>query len=428
MLLKAYLTFQANNKKELRIELTNTTGTYLQHINDDCLLEIFSVKSLALMDLCSLAEACTRFQRITERVFPKELWIDICLNGHCEVVSRYSPFRGNRAHEIERILRNFGSFISALSISRHTREDRAVFVLNLVTKYCVDTLERLRIHSQIGFFEIPAVLTIQLKPIFKRLQLLELRNAVIVDDETLFTGFDSLIELRVIMVENGFALLENIFPKLQRFTFQGMFDKVDHSLPIFISRHTSLKSLDLRIRIFERCKVNVLQVIGNCKDLEKLTINMGCTKAASLLPLQALKSLERLKLWFVSCDDLSFVPSMTKLRELHLTTCVLPEDPNSFASMIQLTKLHITLEECDTVDVVDIIRRLINLEELTVEYGRSSKFVLDEETFTKIVKLVKGRRNVLALKCEFDFFYNSENCDENQKVRLMRLFSARNKM
>lgn len=60
------------------MELLNTSdsdGTNLQYLADICIEKIFSMDSLTLIDLCSLAETCTRFRQVTERVFPKKLRI-----------------------------------------------------------------------------------------------------------------------------------------------------------------------------------------------------------------------------------------------------------------------------------------------------------------------------------------------------------------
>lgn len=64
--------------------------------------------------------------------------------------------------------------------------------------------------------------------------------------------------------------------------------------------------------------------------------------------------------------------------------------------------------------MVDIIRRLVNLKELAVDERRLK---LDEETFSEIVSVVKGRPNALTLKCEFSFNLKS---DEKQMVKLLR--------
>lgn len=90
-------------------------------LNEYCLLEIFSLKSLTLMDLCSLAETCTNFQHIiTERIFPREFHVDITRDGNYQFKTTHylhsSYHRAHSAHESERLFKNFGSIVTAISI------------------------------------------------------------------------------------------------------------------------------------------------------------------------------------------------------------------------------------------------------------------------------------------------------------------------
>lgn len=64
-------------------------------------------------------------------------------------------------------------------------------------------------------------------------------------------------------------------------------------------------------------------------------------------------------------------------------------------------------------EVVEIIKHSINLEEFSVDWS------LDEQSFCRIVRIVKGRPQERELKCEFEF--NLKNCDEKQKVKLLHL-------
>lgn len=113
--------------------------------------------------------------------------------------------------------------------------------------------------------------------------------------------------------------------------------------------------------------------------------------------------------------------SLTNLRELDLFGCDLPTDSNQFAALAQLTKLDITVDYLtdDTVDVVGIIRQLINLEEFRVTKRWVNGFVLDEDMFSKIVNVVNGRPQELTLKCKFNFV--PRNCDERRNVKLIRI-------
>lgn len=142
------------------------------------------------------------------------------------------------------------------------------------------------------------------------------------------------------MSVKNYVILENIFPKLERFYWKG--NIVCKSLSTFISSHKNLKNLYLHGNEDQETII-LLQVISNsCKELEKL----------------ALKE--------VQCEDLTFISALTKLRELHLHLhmCILPKDSNQFASLTHLKCLCINDKINDgymsTIDVVNIITQLIN--------------------------------------------------------------------
>lgn len=185
---------------------------------------------------------------------------------------------------------------------------------------------------------MPGTVAIKLKPLFQRLQQLNLHRVSVQDDKTLFADFDSLIELILIGVENSRAILENIFPKLERFNHYGEYIV----LTKFISRHTNLKARYLNT---DKPSLNgaraILQSIGSsCKTLENFSLELGRTND-SLQALQTLKLLKTLKLRFSWCSNFKFVPALTQLRELYLIGGRIPRDSNQFALLTQLTKLYI---------------------------------------------------------------------------------------
>lgn len=230
-------------------------------------------------------------------------------------------------------------------------------------------------------------------------------------------------------------------------------------LSLFLSRHSSLKTIHLDIgkEPFQD-ELGIFQTIGHsCKELEEFKIAkvplyekefsalqslnrlklleidfLGSTITEEcILQLQSLKSLKTLKIgdfehypkyfsfFNVMKDYGKYIPAvsqLTNLRELHLFHYVDRQTSNQLALCTQLTRLYIYRILSTGINLVDIIRPLTNLEELTLE---DKDFVLHENEFSEIVKIVEGRPNVLTLKCRFSFVFNGRNCDENQKVRLI---------
>lgn len=449
--------FQANNKS-LPVESTNKTGTNLQDVIEDCLRAIFSVQSLTLLDLCSLAETCSRFQQITKLVFPKNFRINATNNGDYAVIWKNAQFRGNDPNDIDRILKNFGSSLSACSLSAISCchpcsccviEDN---ILNLLTKHPVDSLESLKIDG----FKVPHVIQAKLKSIFEKLQVLDLKDVCIDCDNELFAECSSLIKLRVVGVKNDSFILDSAFPKLERFGYGN--PKVDYSgngasqtyekpLSEFILRHKKLKTIHLDTHIDKRFSISILKKIGkSCKDLETLRIKVLCSEPnhfaylrylhklkeleitferpnrfMSLKPLRGLRSLQTLILWDGSCIDLNVVEG---LQELHLHDCHIG-GPDNFDSLTRLRKLCIyqtfISHVYDSLDVIGMVERLTNLEELTISVKRTSVFELNEKLFSKIVSIVKDRPHALTLKCKFNSFHNSIRFQENQNLKLVQL-------
>ncbi|KAG4078595.1 hypothetical protein HA402_003242 [Bradysia odoriphaga] len=415
-------------------------------MNDHCLLELFSLKLFTLLDLCSIAETCQRFQQIVQSVSPRELCIRIRQTGDYDIKTRYALTSTN-APGIERIFKNFGSHLTGISISiprmafsydeyikqnmevvqrqQQKQYDGSNFVLNVVALFCVDSLKVLKICG----LKVPRYITDELRPIFARLEVLKIRDAVVTDDDTLFAGCDKLTELRVVHVDNCQAILANIFPKLELFGYGKPYkpnraywtyepdshlkDIVVDRLSTFILLHSSLKKVILANKMDSR----FLRIFGDGFDkLEELGLNMSGMDVTSLHQLGGLKSLKTLKLMHASCGDLTFVPAMAKLRELYSYDCRLPADNSfQFYFLLQLTKLHIMHGETPVPDVVHIVQQMIHLRMLTI--FDLEKFVLDEETFAKIVAIVDGRPQRLTMKCRFDF--DAKNWNENRNVRLL---------
>ncbi|KAG4076654.1 hypothetical protein HA402_001941 [Bradysia odoriphaga] len=427
-------TGEARVKNNWPIESTNITGTHFTDMNDDCLMEIFSSQSLDLLDLCSIAETCTRFQQITEQIFPKKLALE--RNGPYVVDSEKFFGQHLQENDVKRVLTNFGLMISDFSISERLsrcKRERAsldsVF-MDAVTRHRFNNLKILHIYG----FKLPAVCTNQLKKIFKRLQLLELQW-VSTSDATLFDGLDSLVDLRVMQVENCSAILEKVFPALERFmyytthlrhavtnrraTLVHYFDK----LMTFVARHHDLKAIDLCFYSDSRSFIILLETIGNsCKNLIELWIRvvLSTFTSAHLQPLKVCKSLRTLGLYEVSCGNFQFISALTELRELHLSGCSLPGDSSHFDALAGLTKLVIDgCTTADRFDLVQMIGRLGKLEELTISYFyvQSTKFQLSKNAFDQIGGIVMDRPQVLTLKCQF--YFNLASPEYYSKILLV---------
>lgn len=409
------------------IQLTNITGTRLENLNEDCLLKVFEDKSMGLMELCSLAETCKRFLPITRRIFPKEFEVVQEYGGHCMIQRfvrsasfiKYDQNDTYNEQDIQRFFKNFGSSWTALDISQ---EDGSNFLINLTMEHCIGNLKRLKIrgHSTMR----PAVINEKFKPILQQLKTLDLR-CVYIEDRTVLAELNDLVALRIEFKDRG--ILENIFLKLEQFAYKmSPYERLidPHHLSTFISRHTILKTIDFEFYgTSDVCSKIVLQAIAeSCNELEYLRVFFGTVSVAAFEPLQSIKSLRTLELVGVSFEGIAeLLSTLTNLRELSLQWCHLSNNLRQFDSVAQLTRLNVGNCKINQKDLVDIIKRLENLEELTIyENFTETSFELDLRMFFNIKGIVKHRENVLTLTCKYDF--ELKFCEEkNQKVKLVPL-------
>lgn len=115
---------------------TNESSTTIEHLNDDCLLEI--CQHLELSDLCTFADVCRRFQFIAKNHFGSVksatlqqvkmiVWVKLSNRTKCS------------------LLRNFGPSINSLKI-RGTKKNDLLWI-EMITEYCSGTLNALTLDG-----------------------------------------------------------------------------------------------------------------------------------------------------------------------------------------------------------------------------------------------------------------------------------------
>lgn len=364
--------------------------TSFTDLNDDCIHTILSMKCLRTKDLCSAAESCHRLKEIASRVFARE---------H----RTYVINRKNTKNAL-RILMNFGSVITHLKIVQDwdREETWSITVWNAVTKYCSRTLQLLDLLD-LDLETYAAKCTLAK---FNKLQRLSILGGFFGGiSKELFAYCGSLVELKIIARTADF-ILGITFPKLERFECQTWFGM--DSIPTFISRHLNLSS----IKIWSEEKSSVMQIIPDCKRLEALAyiinsretcdfsglshlreLDIHCSYRnvmETALGLDNFKFLERLTLQFATVD-VKFIRLLTELKRLQVLTlawCDVVEDRNKIGDLNQLTTLKI---HCDTkfdLDIVLLVKRLSNLNYLTIGV---EAFKLELETYLRLVNVVRQR-------------------------------------
>lgn len=412
----------------------NITGTNIEHLNEYCLFDIFSLYTLDLIDLCNIAETCKRFEQIVRRVVPRHFHVhkgcDFTTIYMRNISSRRLTFTAVETSDLKRIFKRFGSLLTKIGIHsvgynsyNFNHYDAKLQFLKLVAMNCVGNLKTLNIKSQCTM-KIPRALVIELNPIFKQLETVQLDGVFFDCDKTQIANFHSLVKLNLINVRNcGTILLKKVYPKLEAFTYISNSDV--QTLSPFILRNPTLKYMFIRLNSYDdEHKITIPQAIANsCKNLEELRIG-GLHYRSSIYfqPLQELKSLRVLCIENVRVKDLKVFAPMTALRELSIRHSTLPKDSSEFAVLSSLTQLkHLRVSGYDGNGVINIITHLTHLERILIywEKANASRFELDETTFLKIVRLVQNRPNVLELVCKFNF--DAKSYGRDVMVKLIQL-------
>lgn len=419
------------------------SGTKLQDLNDDCLLEIFRSKQIDLYDLCSLSDTCKQFRRIVQPIAPKELDFrqgyrkDDLYEISLEILKE--PYQSVKAENcidkpcefdmIRRIFENFGQNLASVSISIWSRKGvHCHLMTDQVALHCKEELEHLTLKYQ-KFNQYQAI---EMQPIFKKLKSLEFFSVHVFAEANRFAGMNSLVELKLMSCENNdVAILDNTFPKLERFKYGkdiAMKNRklrerqLMNALLPFIVRHSGLKSLQFYGTISEKSAMMFCQTVAhNCKELDTFMFRCDTTRTSVCIKVLAqLKSLGSLFLEHQSYSDLAVFSAMKELRYLNLSNCSLPLDLNQFNSWAHLTNIFLsTPDDFTSFDIVGVIQHLTNIEEL--ELYSCDKYILAEDTVYRIVAVVSGRLQLLRLKCLYDFDW--KEYDAGEKLKLLQTFT-----
>lgn len=397
-------------------------------------MEIFSQKSLNMTDWCAIAETCKRFRTLIQRVIPKYIIL-----RKCDDTTFSKP-----SSQMKRLFCNFGSVAKGVSIefSGPLSREAGEAITNIKLAWDFIRKYRKKNSTKLEFlFHMNGVLIMKIKPFMMKLSDVDYFTN---EDKPQFMDCNSLVHLNISNVKNDQMILKQFYPKLKHFVYEMTVRDYDSLLALrdFISRHSTVKSIFLWIPclMFDGrgglVRRSLLRAIGkSCKKLEKLKISIGETDDLTLMndhiiltnylictgDIYSLRTLTSLRTVTLSniCDSFKYFSPFTKLHELTLNNCILPQDFNDFRYLAQLRKLSIfsyfsvksskiTLPILTGRYVVGVISVLINLNYLKINGGQ---FVLDEPTFCEIAKTVRKRLHMLNLACDssFENSYKHEN-------------------
>ncbi|XP_037049625.1 uncharacterized protein LOC119083918 [Bradysia coprophila] len=387
---------------ELRIELTNATGTEFMDLNDDCLRKICT--HLTNSDLCSLAELSAickinRLEAVTNETFSRKYSKSAIKVDAADV------------DETERLLVNFGSQMSYLSMDG-SNEDSACSARRFrsIIQCCSGTLERLYLSN----YKIGENETKTMRAVFSNLKELRISNCSFEGDAAdLFASCTSLHTLHVNdNVPNKEEIFQHTFSNLTNFMCGHLSGSINYNLDIFISRHKSMERIQLLSKddhsdllpiIAQNCsELRALAVSTNAgrrgrhnsktyrslsslKNLEKLVIANDPNAIRFMQELSHLQSLRELELVRICCDNeiVTAMSHLSRLETLRILGCVQFSDLCSLEHLKQLKELSITSDVVVHIPLVHLVTSLADLEILDLNVRNF--FMIDTRLRSKIV-------------------------------------------
>lgn len=364
--------------------ISTASTTCLLDLNDDCLIAI--VERFEVMNLCAIAQSCTRLKRLILQTFKRKHKI-VKLN-FSDIVSVNTAVQAIRFFEI------FGWLIIELEVKFKPYEKcddpNSANIVDAVVEHCT-ALKALKLAS----FDIPddEFWFIRIGQLFGRLQKLHLKHVFIDpsvwhDDEPIITpngnaiscfyNCTSLIELK--LVDSSFfykAIFENSFQSLEHLIIEDE-DKEscrDCSMDGFILRHPSLKTFSLDCE-----ELHIPVAAANLARLEtfgfqfKFRYPYGNPSQTSVESLAKFQNLKELSCFCVSIEN------MTKLLQ------VLPKLANS----LEVLNLSYGRGNLDFIRIVSSMKKL--------KIVRLTDIIIEDTTKDELKALLRGLRATVIIE------------------------------
>lgn len=435
-------------------------ATTILDLNDDCLLALF--EHFDLLDLCAVADVCSRFQTIAKACFdhskrntlnvPEDLW---CRHKAVNVVLL----------KTSRVLRIFGSFITEINedhlcVDENLQPEYESEFFNLLLQYCCGTLTKLKVE---GHFAPETVRNLQ--PLFKTLHKLVILSCGSIPDLPP-SWFPELRELELELIDDhnyshDIVHLDQFYHKLNRISFKYVDGITDDDIEKFLMCSPKLKEIelcecsDLESRTVGAIAEHATEIeklnltlcfddyIGffnydKLRNLRSLELNLTCSKEKymhdtdySITIIEAiidaeipLKHLSLEGLWkgreaYVEGNLHHSIQVLSKLQTLETLKLSTSEDLTVSDIMFickhlkELTELQLDrIRALTTEDILILLKnveklKLLLLIDVTLVRHVPESFKFDAKVFEKILEIVKNRAEKSRLEiCLDEGVYN----------------------
>lgn len=363
---------------------------------DDCLFDIY--KYLEPMELANVADVCHRLRTTSQTFFAKSQFKQLKYPGS---VVKNDDSNSLVALKTSRVLRNFGASIT------HFEEiylpSRLIFflemqVVNLLMKYCGESLVELKLDSLTFTHEMPLIETALFPHVHTLQWTLETIEQKVISP-LLSVWFPELRALTIISKARENPNNWPRFEKLTKLVLHG--EWTNHDIEQFITQNRQLKEIEIGRN--ERADFRVLQPINDCAiQIETLIIHLishsnqpdvRTSFRAHSKYFNRLTNLKKFVLWghLGLGESILEVVWNLVLFGISLKTLIVHDPygeqnlPKIIAKLNTLEALDIGTSPYRVKDVISICNVLPELTELRIRYDGE----VNTENLLKIVQAAK---------------------------------------
>lgn len=375
----------------------SSSNNILDDLDADCLREIFQ-NIHNLVDFCTVANVCKRFNAIAMEMFPFKIKQKTFALGELIVNGDVTLFR------LEHFLTMFGASVHTACLDFNdlhfeNTPNAANLALKMINNYCKN-LRSIDIHirnneNKINWMEIHSVL-----PMLKYLKINLYPDVTSVDSLTDFFSACCLLETLIIDCAWNFTLIlpEITFPKLIKFKLPNY---EYPNLEGFLKHNTQLEKINCFS--FDHCRFIGLNML----NLKKLTLQGGRTIEDDVVNSKFLNENVKMNLenLFTHGSDIGYVCQLKNIRSISGEIWA----PFGADHLISLARSHKELRKLtlSTLDPkikypIDMIKPMLSyavqLAEIKIICRNALRIRFNEKDFEEILNVVQHRHNGINLK------------------------------
>ncbi|XP_031635183.1 uncharacterized protein LOC116348344 [Contarinia nasturtii] len=390
-------TAQTNNLVTI---IKDSSKNILNDLNDDCLRQIFR-NIHSLVDFCTVANVCKRFNAIGVEIF------SLKINQKTFALSELNVNGDDTLLRLELFLTMFGASVQAAHLNFNdlhfgNTPNAENLALKMINNYCKN-LRSLSIfigcnENKINWMEIHSVL-----PMLKYLKIHLHHKVIKVDLLTDFIAACCMLETMIIDCGWDFQLIlpEITFPKLVKFKLPNF---IYPQLDRFLRHNTQLE----RINCFSFDHVRFIGL--NMLNLRKLTLQGGRTVEDDVLNSKSLNKNVKIKLenLFTDGRDIGYVCQLKNITTIWAEVWA-PFRANHLISLAksqkELKKLTLYILDPKIKYPIDMIKSMLSyadkLVDIIIVCGNGLRIQFNEKDFDEILKVLERRHNSINLNIKF---------------------------